>query len=101
MEKEYIEKGAAKYSGKALGYGGPHVIAMHEAFKNGANWRIDSAWNEGKVLPAKGNIILIEFESGAILIGGPCMSEKDYNDLCGEMPVKRWAYVENLLPNNN
>ena len=100
MKEEDIEKAAAKYSGKALGYNGAPVIAMHEAFRDGANWRINSAWNEGKVFPAKGNIILIEFESGAILIGGPCMSEKGYNDLCGKIPVKRWAYIDDLLPKN-
>lgn len=100
MKKEDIEKEAAK-SCKALGYNGSHVIAMREAFKNGANWRIDSAWNDVKVVPAKGNIVLIEFEGGGTFISGPLMSEKDYNDLFCEMPVKRWAYVENLLPSDN
>lgn len=101
MKEEDIEKEAAKYSGKVLGYSGPSITAMCEAFKNGANWRINSVWNDRNVFPAKGNIILIEFENGATLIGGPHMSEKDYKDLRCEMPVKRWAYVDDLLPNGN
>lgn len=96
-----IEKAAGKYSGKVLGYSGPSITAMCEAFKNGANWRINSVWNDRNVFPAKGNIILIEFKNGVILIGGPCMSKKDYKDLCDKMPVKRWVYVNDLFPNND
>lgn len=101
MNEESIEKAAGKYSGKVLGYSGPSITAMYEAFKNGADWRINSVWNDRKVFPGKGNIILIEFENGNILIGGPCMSKKHYKYLCGKMTVKRWAYVNDLLPNND
>ena len=100
MKEEDIEKEAAKYSGKALGYNGTPVIAMDEAFKNGANWRINSVWHSCNIKPDKGKLLLVEdIDSAYDLVY--LSKSKPWEELYEKNHYTRWAYVENLLPNNN
>lgn len=99
MKEEDIEKAAAKYSGKALGYNGPTVIAMDEAFKNGANWRINSVWHSCNIKPDKGKLLLVEdIDSAYDLVY--LSKSKPWEELSEKNHYTRWAYMENLLPKN-
>lgn len=100
MKEEDIEKEAAKYSGKALGYNGPPVIAMHEAFMYGANWRINSVWHSCNIKPDKGKLLLVEdIDSAYDLVY--LSKSKPWEELFEKNHYTRWAYIDDLLPNNN
>jgi hypothetical protein len=100
MKEEDIEKAAAIYQGKALGYNGPTVIAMNEAFKNGANWRINSVWHSCNIKPDKGKLLLVEDIDSAYDLAYLSKS-KPWEELSEKNHYTRWAYIENLLPSDN
>ena len=95
MTREQIEKAAGEYSGSVLGFkDNPVVMNKHKAFMDGAQWRINTVWHDvDKELPEYGRHVVNEdwFDFVAD-------DEKDLNRIMKKYPFKRWAYIDDLLP---
>ena len=69
---------------------------MEEAFKDGANWRINSVWHSTKELPEHSGYL-------AVLIDNRFMETTHYTAGIGFDDIRLksyglWAYVSDLLP---
>lgn len=97
MKEEQIEKAADGYSAEikpayANGYFERYQLA--DAFEAGAHWRIDAAWHDlDKETPECGRHVVNEDWFDFI-----AKDEKDLARIMKKYPFKRWAYVDDLLP---
>lgn len=100
MTREQIEKAAIEYAEKNSWYPGEtsyesDIQAMEEsfadAFKNGAEWRINSVWHSPDELPRIGSYVVALYEDEHI-------SFVKVRDYVNSVPVKTWAYIDDLLP---
>lgn len=68
------------------------------AFRDGAEWRINSVWHDNSVRPGEDCDVLVETKRGIDLD----RYDTDYNELDSRTDwgaeVLRWAYVSDLLP---
>lgn len=93
MNRETIEKEAFKYGcenqvGPAMGG------ELEKGFIAGAQWRIDSVWHDVyKELPEFGRHVVNEDWFDFI-----ANDEKDLNRIMKKYPFRRWAYINDLLP---
>lgn len=96
MKREDIEKAAGEYSHSCLGFRNDYyVMGKHKAFADGAKWRINSVWHDvDKELPEYNRHVVNEdrFDFTA-------KDEKDLKRIMNLYPFKRWAYIEDLIPN--
>lgn len=111
MTKEDIEKAAGDYSGSSLGFTEVNsVMAKHKAFADGANWRINSVWNDSSITPdpMQECLVLLNdpmregFHIGRIENQGTNNGKWNiYGYFTPSLHefVIRWAYIEDLLPN--
>lgn len=75
---------------------------VQKAFKAGANWRINTVWHKPCDIAEPGKDCLVEHMDGD---GNVCIcidwrSEYEWVNACHYDKVLRWAYVKDLLPNN-
>ena len=97
MNRETIERAAGDYSGSVLGFkDNPSVIAIHKAFSDGAQWRINSVWHSTNELPENSGYL-------AVLMDNGLMETLYYSAGIGfhEMHLKgyiSWAYIDDLMP---
>lgn len=106
MKREDIEKAAMEYSGLSDNSKDPDSRlrgALCIAFKDGANWHINSVWHDiNKEKPQDGKQCLLEitYKNGYVpyyhLTQWYEMNEFVFHDRCAKV---RWAYIEDLLPN--
>lgn len=96
MENKDVEKAAIDSCVFDNGIFNPELTPYYvQGFKSGAEWRIRSVWHEVKDgLPEEGKMVLCETLCG-VLIGGP---GKITGELVRELGIRRWAYVEDLMP---
>ena len=91
MERETIQDAAEEYvMSRSASY--------TECFEAGAEWRVQAAWHDcQKELPEKeGEWVLLEAE---ILGRAAYLPVEWENDGKGATkPMKRWAYIDDLLP---
>ena len=97
MKQETIEKAARGNALDNISLVGlnERAIAMKH-FINGACWRINSVWHDMSEKPNGLLVILADF--------GEDMGQEEYSlgiNLDGMENAKRWAYVADLLPNDN
>lgn len=98
MTREQIEKAAGEYSGSVLGFkDNPVVMANHKAFMDGAQWRIDSVWHDASEKPENGRYILVDKEYRFQEVWKREICDDWLNDV-NYFGVKRWAYLDDLLP---
>ena len=98
MTKEQIEKAVDEY----IGYSpemdeGIETTMRRNAFKDGANWRINSVWHKPEEVPETDRQILIERTEGFeiyIFTRSYFFSWKDIS----RYNLVRWAYIEDLIP---
>lgn len=111
MEKKDIEKAAKKYANENAYipsdvYAENNMIEMKEsfaeAFKDGAEWRINSVWHSGNEVPKEEKDLVIELDTEFHI----CIFKDGYNflgyyDNRGfiAFEVIRWAYLKDLMPN--
>ena len=67
-----------------------------EAFKEGAEWRINSVWHTMLETPKQGFTLCVN-DNGCALIAGPNYYE--FKNVARELGITRWAYIEDLVPN--
>lgn len=69
------------------------------AYIAGANWRINSVWHDASERPDKGKMLIVEdIDSAYDLVY--LTKSKPWEELSEKNHYMRWAYIEDLLPNN-
>lgn len=101
MNKETIEKAALDYVKQY--YPASHPFKEHDVnvFVQGALWRINSVWHDGKEMPdyKKEFIYQAVRASGEVYYGFSTLFEADEWDFMKEFTtIERWAYVDDLVP---
>lgn len=97
MKREDIEKAAGDYSGSILGFrDNESVMAKHNAFADGAEWRINSVWHDASEEPINGEIVLGMSLHHTPFILGP--NHEEYRVIIQEFHIMRWAYMKDLIP---
>lgn len=68
MNKQDINKQAGDYSGSSLGFtDNKAVMAIHKAFSDGAEWRINAVWHDVEEKPEFTKLpIIVEHKNGKI-----------------------------------
>ena len=104
MTREQIEKAAREYAFDNAWHPGEtsyesDIRAMEEsfsdAFMDGAQWRIAAAWHDTSERPKKGEQIVIQTKHGNFT---SWFASDDIMDVFTKFETKRWAYVDDLLP---
>ena len=89
LTKEDVNKAAEEYAWRG------DMYDLQTAFKVAAEWRINSVWHDiDKDLPEYNKHIVNEDWFDFIP-----KDEKDLKRIISQYQFKRWAYVEDLLPN--
>ena len=104
MDRITIEKAADVYADKAPksycnGDYGKYAIA--DAFEEGAKWRINSVWHDGREIPSYKRDFIYQsiLKSGKVCLGMKMLFGDDEWDFMKKFCViERWAYVDDLLP---
>jgi|GEM_PF-381136 hypothetical protein len=104
MTKEQIEKAAAIYTAQAEESDYAEVRDVKRAFADGANWYINSVWHDASERPKDRNAqCLVEVKSGGssffLLSQFYHSGGFSFMDGINKIQPKRWAYIEDLLPN--
>ena len=99
MKREDIEKAAGNYSGSILGFRDNQLVMdKHKAFADGAEWRINSVWNNNNVTPGYNCRVLIEDIYGNIYEDKYDADYNEYDSAIEQKEIKRWAYIKDLIP---
>lgn len=102
MKREDIEKAAVDGCVIDNSIFNPELTPYYEqGFKNGAEWRINSVWHKPCDIAEPGKDCLVEHMDGD---GNVCIcidwrSEYEWVNACHYDKILRWAYIEDLLPN--
>lgn len=94
MKKEVIEKAAFAYACEnqvAPCSGGE----LEKGFKAGADWRINSVWNEPTIEAIRDEDILIEDVRGKFTVHKFYLEK--WENMVKVYEIKRWAYVKDLI----
>lgn len=67
------------------------------AFRDGAQWRINSAWHDVSEKPENERYILVDKEYRAQAVWKQHVDDDWLNDV-NHFGITRWAYVSDLLP---
>lgn len=102
MKKEDIETAAKKEAENlaCLVYYGGSAISQEDienAFVKGAEWRVNSAWHNTIEKPKNGAMIIALRSKYSPIVCGPF--NFDWEETVEVFSLKKWAYVEDLLPN--
>lgn len=98
MKRKYIEDAAAAICVFENDIFNPELTPYYEkGFKDGAYWRINSAWHDASQRPNEGESVIIEYGEDRFSFhengyDGPW----EYN--VKQFGFKRWAYVKDLMP---
>lgn len=70
------------------------------AFRDGAEWRINSVWHKPHDIPEVGKDCLIEYADGdgCAHIRIDRRSEYEWVEACHYDRILRWAYIDDLIP---
>lgn len=115
MTEEEIEKVAVDSCVFDYGMFNPELTPHYvQGFKDGANWRINSAWHSTSEEPEVDRHCIIEVEAYeddgtkytdyVSSVWSVYAWTEDYLELIerrseGQYKITRWAYVEDILPN--
>ncbi len=100
MKREDIDKAASDYAEENSWYPGEtsyesDIIAIEEsfadAFKAGAEWRINSVWHDANEMPDLGEAIIVE-------LFGKVWDYGTYDVSDAIHPKAKWAYMNDLIP---
>ena len=99
MTKEQIEEAAKEYSGLT---DNPKDSDSREkgslciAFKDGADWCINSVWHDASEQPKRNEIYLVQMGKDGF---DTFYDSKNWKVFKRGLNITRWAYIEDLLPN--
>lgn len=102
MTREEIEKAAEQNISceNTLDLGTILENVGRESFVFGAEWRINSVWHDASERPDERRAVIIEYGENRI-----SLHEKGYDGPwkynVEQFGFKRWAYIKDLIPNND
>lgn len=99
MTKEQIKKAVDEY----IGYSpemdeGIETTMRRNAFKDGANWRINSVWHKPEEVPEPYANLLVKCLGGYKMWALWPNHIRDWESLVEKNGVIRWAYIDDLIP---
>ena len=99
MTKEQIEKAVDEY----IGYSpemdeGIETTMRRNAFKDGANWRINSVWHKPEEVPEANEWIIYLDRFGYRVDGMLPSVIQHWEFLVANKGIMRWAYIDDLIP---
>lgn len=98
MKREDVEKAAEQRSFIETPDARERFL-FKSGFKEGAEWRINSIWNNNDVTPGYDCRVLIQDIYGNVYDDKYDADYNEYDSAIEQKEIKRWAYIEDLLPN--
>lgn len=99
MTKEQIEKATDEYIGYAREADeGLGVTMRRHAFMDGAQWRINSVWHDAEEEPKHNAWFIAQIGDDAFDTFIMQTESNRWDRWCNGLNIKRWAYIEDLLP---
>nr|DAF23276.1 MAG TPA: hypothetical protein [Caudoviricetes sp.] len=108
MKQEDIEQEANDYAYENLWYPGEifyerdlekMMKCFADAFKAGAEWRINHAWHEVEEEPKESAWFIAQNGDSCSDTFIMAVASNRWKRWCKGMNIVRWAYIEDLLPN--
>lgn len=100
MTQEDIEKAAVDSCVIENEIFNPQLTPYYEqGFKDGANWRINTAWHDATEVPKKKGYILVWTKCFGFVTWHINVEPAEWNKICKDNQVVEWAYIEDLIPN--
>lgn len=104
MTKDDIDKAAESYEDGLIYSSIKNQCDIQKAFKEGANWRINSIWHNAKERPVKTGWFLVRFKENLFdqsvevwpILNEAISSWEEYIEINW---IVEYAYIEDLLPN--
>ena len=105
ITKEDIDKAAESYEDGLIYSSIKDQCDIQKAFKDGANWRINSIWHNAKERPVKTGLFLVRFKENLFdqsevevwqIPNEAISSWEEYIEINW---IVEYAYIEDLLPN--
>ena len=106
MTKEQIEEASKKFAEENIWNPGisceSDIITLEEsviaAFKDGADWRINSVWHKPDEVPEANEWIIYLDRFGYRVDGMLPSVIQHWEFLVANKGIMRWAYIEDLIP---
>lgn len=99
MTREQIEKAAKENASTHFGLINKEWWARKNGFEDGAQWRINSVWHDINEKPKEHKLVLIEDDfCGEPDYGVWQTPFPNWEDNIVHFSSKRWAYLDDLLP---
>lgn len=70
---------------------------LEAAFVAGADLRINSVWNDISEKPKNDKVLVVLDHNNRLWVCGP--NNEDWKNTVAIFCVKKWAYIEDLIPN--
>lgn len=99
MTNEDVCKAAESYEDGLIYSSIKDQCDIQKAFKDGANWRINTAWHDATEVPKKKGYILVWTKCFGFVTWHINVEPAEWNKICKDNQVVEWAYIEDLIPN--
>lgn len=107
MNKQDIEKAKSDYIKSLTFANSGEIDVACNAFKTGAEWRINSIWHDVEESPKQGSLIAVfdgkdmhlwRAEDIVNMINGIRIVSITVKECFARQHIIKWAYIEDLLP---
>ena len=98
MTKEQIEKAAMEFAEREYEISDIDKIPLYKGFFHGAQWRINSVWHDAEEEPKQNAWFIAQIGDGAFDTFIMSIESTRWDRWCNGLNIKRWAYIEDLLP---
>lgn len=99
MTNEDVCKAAESYEDGLIYSSIKDQCDIQKAFKEGANWRINTVWHDATEVPKKKGYILVWTKCFGFVTWNVNVEPAEWNKICKDNQVVEWAYIEDLIPN--
>lgn len=99
MTNEDVCKAAESYEDGLIYSSIKDQCDIQKAFKEGANWRINTAWHDATEVPKKKGYILVRTKCFGFVTWHINVEPEEWNKICKDNQVVEWSYIEDLIPN--
>ena len=103
ITKEDIDKAAESYEDGLIYSSIKDQCDIQKAFKEGANWRINSIWHDAKEDPKEKEMLVVIDKDGDITQNDFMIDEfvgyDRWSDYVQDVGIVRWCYRKDLIPN--
>ena len=99
MTNEDVCKAAESYEDGLIYSSIKDQCDIQKAFKEGADWRINTAWHDATEVPKKKGYILVRTKCFGFVTWHINVEPAEWNKICKDNQVVEWAYIEDLIPN--